>query len=272
VRAWFPFYAADWLADEDVELMTLEQQGAYVRLLCYQWREGSIPADPNKIRNLLGGINGNKFRVIWSGIEAKFPLCNDASRRENTRLRLAFDSAKSAYEARSVGVSKYRKSLNTGSGQPEVNLEFNSPNQNQNQNQNQNKDLSLARVPAALTPHVLGLMFDQETGRPNSGNLTALSSLVDRIRKHRELSKAERTEVEHAAAFVAGFKSIVGQWKAAGKPAPSLTVEKFDEHFAHVCDWVEGKFRVASTSTQQPAAPRRRNDLTALATGKVRES
>jgi uncharacterized protein YdaU (DUF1376 family) len=41
----FQFYAADYLADENVQLLTLEEEGAYIRLLAYCWREGSIPAD-----------------------------------------------------------------------------------------------------------------------------------------------------------------------------------------------------------------------------------
>jgi len=41
----FQFYAADWLADEAVSVMSLEEEGAYIRALCYCWREGSIPAD-----------------------------------------------------------------------------------------------------------------------------------------------------------------------------------------------------------------------------------
>ena len=41
----FQFYAADYLADEHVQVMTLEQEGIYIRLLSYCWRESSIPAD-----------------------------------------------------------------------------------------------------------------------------------------------------------------------------------------------------------------------------------
>jgi len=40
---WFPFYPADFLGAEKVQLMTNEQVGMYVKLLCYQWMEGSIP-------------------------------------------------------------------------------------------------------------------------------------------------------------------------------------------------------------------------------------
>jgi uncharacterized protein YdaU (DUF1376 family) len=48
----FQFYAAEYLADEGVQLLTLEQEGAYIRLLAYCWREGSIPSDPAKLSRL----------------------------------------------------------------------------------------------------------------------------------------------------------------------------------------------------------------------------
>ena len=42
----FQWYAADYLADERVMQLTLASEAAYVRLLNYCWREGSIPANP----------------------------------------------------------------------------------------------------------------------------------------------------------------------------------------------------------------------------------
>jgi uncharacterized protein YdaU (DUF1376 family) len=44
----FQFYPDDYLGDDAVELMTLEQQGAYMRLLCHAWKQdepGVIPDD-----------------------------------------------------------------------------------------------------------------------------------------------------------------------------------------------------------------------------------
>ncbi len=50
----FQFYAADWLASQRVALMTLEQEGAYIRLLAFCWKHGTIPADPEQISRLIG--------------------------------------------------------------------------------------------------------------------------------------------------------------------------------------------------------------------------
>lgn len=60
----FQFYAADYLADENVVLMTLEEEGAYIRALAYCWREGSIPSDEDRLSVLLKGASTNVIRVV----------------------------------------------------------------------------------------------------------------------------------------------------------------------------------------------------------------
>lgn len=50
----FQFYPADWLGSQRVSLMTLEEEGAYIRLLSYCWQHGSIPADPDAAARLIG--------------------------------------------------------------------------------------------------------------------------------------------------------------------------------------------------------------------------
>jgi len=42
----FQFYPRDWLGSQRVQMMTLEEEGVYIRLLCFCWTHGSIPADP----------------------------------------------------------------------------------------------------------------------------------------------------------------------------------------------------------------------------------
>lgn len=46
----FPFYPSDFLLG--TVLMTDAQVGAYMRLLCYQWQEGSLPKDENLLARL----------------------------------------------------------------------------------------------------------------------------------------------------------------------------------------------------------------------------
>lgn len=50
----FQFYPADWLGSQRVSLMSLEEEGAYIRLLSYCWQHGSVPADPDAAARLIG--------------------------------------------------------------------------------------------------------------------------------------------------------------------------------------------------------------------------
>ena len=50
----FQFYAGDWLSSQRVALMSLEEEGGYIRLLAFCWQHGSIPDDPEKIARLIG--------------------------------------------------------------------------------------------------------------------------------------------------------------------------------------------------------------------------
>ena len=51
----FQFYPADYLSDANTVVFTAEQDGHYLRLLCFCWLEGSIPSDPEEIQKLLKG-------------------------------------------------------------------------------------------------------------------------------------------------------------------------------------------------------------------------
>lgn len=56
----FQFYPADWLSDLNVATMTEQEEGIYIRLLCYCWNHGSLPANIDKITRLLkNGANHN---------------------------------------------------------------------------------------------------------------------------------------------------------------------------------------------------------------------
>lgn len=52
----FPWYASDWLGSNKRAMMTLEQQGAYMNLLCRQWTDKtcSLPDDDEALAALSG--------------------------------------------------------------------------------------------------------------------------------------------------------------------------------------------------------------------------
>jgi len=81
---WFPFYPADWLSDSKVASMNLEEQGAYLRLLCFCWREGRIPTDPRSIARLLSLPDDDGAR-LWSVLEPCFTTSGTNPRLERER-------------------------------------------------------------------------------------------------------------------------------------------------------------------------------------------
>lgn len=77
----FSFYAKDFLAG--TATMSLEEVGAYVKLLAYQWDAGSIPDSPRERTRILGCTAGQQ-RVVWLKLAAKFTQVGDAY--QNPRL------------------------------------------------------------------------------------------------------------------------------------------------------------------------------------------
>jgi uncharacterized protein YdaU (DUF1376 family) len=68
-RPWFPLYVADWMLD--TEHMTLEEQGAYFRLLCHQWIHGSIPLSEQGLKRILR-VDVRSVRRLWETLRAYF--------------------------------------------------------------------------------------------------------------------------------------------------------------------------------------------------------
>ena len=71
----FQFYPADFLSDENVALMSLAGRGAYITLICYCWREGSIPSDMNRLGRLCG-IDSLAMAELWAELDGCFELAN----------------------------------------------------------------------------------------------------------------------------------------------------------------------------------------------------
>jgi len=83
---WFPFYVDDWETDEKVDSLTLEEQGAYLCLLRWQWREGSISGRPADVAaklefdHVLPLIAGGK-----STVDNVVRACRRCNRRKRNR-------------------------------------------------------------------------------------------------------------------------------------------------------------------------------------------
>lgn len=63
----FMFYVKDYESDENVKGMSLEQEGAYLRLLLHGWLHGSIPEDVPTIAKICR-VPRAKMARLWNGI------------------------------------------------------------------------------------------------------------------------------------------------------------------------------------------------------------
>jgi len=72
----FQFYPADFLADQNVVLMSMAARGAYITLMCYCWREGTIPASPGLLARLCG-VDSSAMDSYWPELSPCFEPAKD---------------------------------------------------------------------------------------------------------------------------------------------------------------------------------------------------
>jgi uncharacterized protein YdaU (DUF1376 family) len=70
----FSFYAKDFLTGTST--MSLQEVGAYIRLLAYSWDAGSVPTDPGERARLLGCAKSQE-RELWNKVGKKFMMRGD---------------------------------------------------------------------------------------------------------------------------------------------------------------------------------------------------
>ena len=69
---YFKFYPSDFLSHPAVMEMEAAAVGVYVKLLCVQWKRGSLPKDPARLARL-GGVSVVEMEeVIWPQLAACF--------------------------------------------------------------------------------------------------------------------------------------------------------------------------------------------------------
>jgi len=80
----FQFYPGDWLKSQRIALMSLEEEGAYIRLLCYCWQYGSIPSDVDRLTFLIGKGGSTTLSTTLSTMFQPHP--SDSSKLVHDRL------------------------------------------------------------------------------------------------------------------------------------------------------------------------------------------
>lgn len=71
----FQFYPKDWLSSRGVRMMTSEQRGWYIQLLCEAWEsevQGTLPNDPKILWILAGASSEHLFNTCSTPVIAMF--------------------------------------------------------------------------------------------------------------------------------------------------------------------------------------------------------
>lgn len=63
----FQFYPKDFMGDMNVALMSLEERGAYITLMCFCWNEGELPADITRLSRLCG-VSVDDMESLWEQV------------------------------------------------------------------------------------------------------------------------------------------------------------------------------------------------------------
>lgn len=136
----FQFYPKDFMAG--TATMSLQEVGAYMRLLCYAWDAGSVPTDPNERARIMVCSKAQE-RDIWNRVSKKFTLANDTylnERMEDERKKQSEYRRRQSDKGKASAATRRQPESNHGSTtvesrlQPEGNSSSSSSSSEKDQN------------------------------------------------------------------------------------------------------------------------------------------
>jgi len=109
-----PWYGREFYSDENVQVMTLEQEAAYLRFQWNCWQEGSIPNDVTELAAICKNTPLRRFKdVIWPRLAGHFAEMPD-NRLVHTGVE-TLRAAKNRYREESVEAGKRGAEVRWGS-------------------------------------------------------------------------------------------------------------------------------------------------------------
>jgi uncharacterized protein YdaU (DUF1376 family) len=248
-RPWFSLYVADWAFA--TAGMTLEEQGAYMRLLTIQWVEGSISWEPRRVALKLGVPLDYYQRELSPMVETHFVRGEDG-RLRNPRLERERDEAEALSQANSINGKKraassgrdsngrYIESSDRSSESPATNPAPHQPSQSHSQS---HVDITLTRA----TP--LDQLWLAATGVMPGSNLLEAFDLARRAAPAKGL-----TPEEYFSKALGAFSTWVDGVRADRRPQKSPV--KFIEHFARIQEILDGKREAVPAERPLPTRAR----------------
>lgn len=249
----FSFYPKDYESDEHVKLMSLEQEGAYVRLLCHSWLHGSIPSDLGSLARICR-IPPAKMAKLWPGI---LPCWVDTERGRLLNARLeqerqkqeAFRSKQSEKGKKGAATRwpEPRSTLSrghpaaTGLPVPADSLPFPSPSVvRTTKSKTEHNGIADASRPPSWNHSACEALIRRYGGTAPGARITkALRPLVEKYGSEVVLEAwggyLDETPAEYASAE--RFASTYGRWAKKAKPTDEPPTPESQE----ALDWLEAR-------------------------------
>lgn len=112
----FQFYPKDFLSSQGQASLSLVEAGAYIRLLCHCWIEGSVPDDAEACARLVGATPAQMARM-WPKLAARFQPVNGVLRHRRLDLeRQKQDSFRELQRLKGKASARARKQPRLPSG------------------------------------------------------------------------------------------------------------------------------------------------------------
>ncbi len=232
-RPWFPFYAADWLCDANVLTMTLAEQGAYIRLLAVQWREGSIPASVGAVSRMIGLHWGDQeSQEVVANVLLQFePLPGDETRLINRRLERERQEAEAISAANALNGMKGGRPKKINGEKPVAFDSVNERKANQKRTTKPNESLSQSQS-----------QEDPEESLARRASRERVSFDFDAVYARYPNRKGKAKGLERLRALVrtqAEYEAVLlGVARYAAEVARDRVEPQFVKHFA---TWVNGR-------------------------------
>lgn len=139
---YFPLMAGDWLAGEAISMMTPEQEGAFVHLLCHAWQSKELPCSLPNDDKALAQLSrlGERWATEGALVRAQFvTVGRGKARLRNPKLWDVFREfqekhARRVASGRTGGIAKAKGKQRSSNARPK--LEQSSSSQNHNHNNN----------------------------------------------------------------------------------------------------------------------------------------
>jgi uncharacterized protein YdaU (DUF1376 family) len=249
----FQFYPRDFVSG--TATMSLQEVGAYMRLLCYAWDAGSVPAEGDERARIMVCSKAQE-RDLWKKVGKKFVLENDVylnERMEEERRKQSEYRRRQSDKGKASAASRLQPEGNHGSTTVEARLDSGSNPTSTllSSSSSSSSELKNTVPPAPAKPLISGQSNPRDWGRIHGNHVTGFCDWVclpdfvfEEFRAKspgpeyvREWAKKIRTQYEGTTIGEDGLKFWRARWseshitKPLG-PKPINTQELLDREAA----------------------------------------